>query len=83
MNISKNVAQLRREYVEFELEGIDRMCLNLYLPQVEQRLGSGGLFPRLQGAPVRLDPGGGGHEQCLSPGGARIRPAQRHPDDPF
>ena len=32
MNIAKSVAQIQRENVEFELEAIDRMYLNLYVP---------------------------------------------------
>jgi len=34
MNLSKSVAELQREHVVLELECIDRMYLNAYVPQL-------------------------------------------------
>ena len=34
MNLPQNVAELQRERVVMELEGIDRMYLNAYVPQL-------------------------------------------------
>jgi hypothetical protein len=34
MNVPQNVAELQREKIVMELEGIDRMYLNAYVPQL-------------------------------------------------
>ena len=49
MNIAKSVAQLQRENVEFELEGIDRMYLNLYVPQLASASGVAAYFRGYKG----------------------------------
>ena len=67
MTLPKNVAELQHENVAFELECIDRMYLNLYVPQLASAPGGGSLFPRGQGPPVSFDQGSGGHERGVSP----------------
>jgi hypothetical protein len=49
MNIAKSVAELQRENVEFELEGIDRMYLNLYVPQLSSASGVAAYFRGYKG----------------------------------
>ena len=42
MNVPQNVAELQREKVVMELEGIDRMYLNAYVPQLTTAAGIAG-----------------------------------------
>src|ERR1700756_6023812 len=42
MNLSKSVAELQREHVVLELECIDRMYLNAYVPQLTTEGGVAG-----------------------------------------
>src|SRR6202011_2605934 len=42
MNLSKSVAELQREHVVLELECIDRMYLNAYVPQLTSEAGVAG-----------------------------------------
>ena len=49
MNIAKNVAQLQRENIEFELESIDRMYLNFYVPQLTSAPGVAAYFRHYKG----------------------------------
>lgn len=41
MNLSPSVAQLQREHVVMELECIDRMYLNAYIPKLTSEAGIG------------------------------------------
>src|SRR4030088_3803266 len=42
MKLSKSVAELQREHVVLELECIDRMYLNAYVPQLTSEAGGAG-----------------------------------------
>ena len=42
MKLSKSVAELQREHVVLELECIDRMYLNAYVPQLTSEAGVAG-----------------------------------------
>jgi hypothetical protein len=42
MKLSKSVAELQREHVVLELECIDRMYLNAYVPQLTSEAGIAG-----------------------------------------
>ena len=42
MELSKSVAELQREHVVLELECIDRMYLNAYVPQLTSEAGVAG-----------------------------------------
>src|SRR3979411_2640622 len=44
MNLSRNVAEIIRQYVTLEVESIDRMYLNLYMPRLQHELGVLGYF---------------------------------------
>ena len=44
MNVSRSVAELQREHVVFELECIDRMYLNAYIPQLTSENGIAWFF---------------------------------------
>jgi hypothetical protein len=44
MNLSRNVAQLQREHVRFELECIDRLYLNAYVPKLTNENGVAWFF---------------------------------------
>lgn len=39
MSVARSVAQVLDEHVTYELEGIDRMYLNVYVPQLQRELG--------------------------------------------
>jgi hypothetical protein len=49
MNLPKNVAELQRENIDFELECIDRMYLNLYVPQLTSAPGVAAYFRDYKG----------------------------------
>jgi hypothetical protein len=55
MNISHNVAEIIRHHVTLEVESIDRMYLNLYVPQLQRELGVVGFF-RERGQPFAASP---------------------------
>src|SRR5664279_5363373 len=44
MNLSRSVAELQREHVVFELECLDRMYLNAYVPQLTSENGVAWFF---------------------------------------
>ena len=80
MTLPKNLAELQGENVVLELECIDRMYLNLYVPQLASAPGVAAYFRGYKGPPVRLDQGSGGHERGVSPAGARLCRAKGNPD---
>jgi len=51
MNLSRNVSEIIREHVTFEVESIDRMYLNVYQPQLQRELGVVGFFRHHRGQP--------------------------------
>jgi hypothetical protein len=44
MSIPRSVAQILNEHVTLELEGIDRMYLNVYVPRLQREAGVAGFF---------------------------------------
>ena len=44
MSIARSVAEILREHVTLELEGIDRMYLNVYVPRLQREVGVAGFF---------------------------------------
>src|SRR3979490_1072951 len=44
MNLSRNVSEIIRQHVTLEVESIDRMYLNLYMPRLQHELGVIGYF---------------------------------------
>ena len=44
MSIPRSVAQILSEHVTLELEGIDRMYLNVYVPRLQREAGVAGFF---------------------------------------
>jgi hypothetical protein len=48
-NLAKSVAELQSENVSFELECIDRMYLNLYVPQLSSAAGVASYFRHYKG----------------------------------
>ena len=44
MSISRSVAAILSEHVTLELEGIDRMYLNVYVPRLQREAGVAGFF---------------------------------------
>ena len=44
MSLSRSVAEILREQVTLELEGIDRMYLNVYVPQLQREAGVASFF---------------------------------------
>src|SRR6516164_9913996 len=49
MSIPRTVAQVLREHVTLEVEGIDRMYLNVYVPQLQRELGVVGFLRNHRG----------------------------------
>lgn len=61
--VTQSVAEMIHEQLVLEVEGIDRLCLNGYIPMLQTE---GGFihFVR-EGFADRLDGGGGGHDGGL------------------
>ena len=60
MSIPRSVAEVIREHVTLEIEGIDRMYLNVYVPQLQRESGVASFFRFHRGHPfassVLMDP---------------------------
>ena len=60
MSIPRSVAQILSEHVTLELEGIDRMYLNVYVPRLQREAGVAGFFRYHRGhrfaSSVLMDP---------------------------
>ena len=52
MSITRNVATILKEHVALEVEGIDRMYLNVYVPRLQWEQGVVGFFQNHLGQPV-------------------------------
>ena len=78
MNVARSVAEVLAEHVTFEVECIDRMYCNVYVPRlqyagglvgyVQQQLG----LPIASTAPLARSPTGSSSRSTRSPGGIRI-----------
>ena len=51
MTLPQSVATILREHVTLELESIDRLYLNVYVPPLQHALGVVGFFRRHRGQP--------------------------------
>src|SRR5260370_42663834 len=60
MSLPRSVAEILREHVTLEIEGIDRMYLNVYVPQLQREGGVASFFRFHRGYPfassVLMDP---------------------------
>jgi hypothetical protein len=52
MSITRNLATILKEHVMLEVEGIERLCLNVYVPHLQWEQGIVGLFQKHLGLPV-------------------------------
>jgi hypothetical protein len=52
MSLARSAAEVLKDHVVFELEGIDRMYLNLYMPDLQRDLGVVGFFRTHRGYPI-------------------------------
>ena len=44
MSVPRSVAELLKEHVTLEVEGIDRMYLNVYIPKLQRETGVASFF---------------------------------------
>src|SRR5258706_3382292 len=51
MSVPRSVAEVLNEHVTLEVEGIDRMYLNVYVPQLQRELGVASFFRFHRGHP--------------------------------
>ena len=51
MSLPRSVAEILREHVTLEVEGIDRMYLNAYVPGLQYESGVAAFFRRHRGQP--------------------------------
>src|SRR5438477_12376963 len=51
MSLPRSVAEILREHVTLEIEGIDRMYLNVYVPQLQRAGGVASFFRFHRGYP--------------------------------
>ena len=63
MNLSRNVAEIIREYVTLEVESIDRVYLNVYQPQLQRDLWVGWFLSFPSRSTVRFVKLDGQHDQ--------------------
>jgi len=54
MSVPRTVAEVVAKHVTLEVEGIDRMYLNVYVPQLQREVGVASFFSVLPGLSVRL-----------------------------
>jgi hypothetical protein len=52
MSVARTVAEILAEHVTLEIEGIDRLYLNVYVPQLQQTGGVVGFFRAHRGQPI-------------------------------
>jgi hypothetical protein len=52
MSVARTVAEILTEHVTLEIEGIDRLYLNVYVPQLQHVGGVVGFFRRHRGQPI-------------------------------
>jgi hypothetical protein len=55
MTVARSVADVLNDHVVFEVECIDRMYLNVYVPQLQYAAGLVGFVPPAVGIADRLD----------------------------
>jgi hypothetical protein len=63
MSLSRAAAEILREQVTLEVEGIDRMYLNVYVPALQPGRRCSQLFPILSRPPARFQRLDGSHHQ--------------------
>ena len=51
MSVARSVAEVLSEHVTLEVEGIDRMYLNVYIPQLQREVGVASFFRYHRGNP--------------------------------
>src|SRR5215204_445171 len=78
MTIARSVAEVLDQHVTLELECIDRMYLNLYVPILQAEARCRVVLPPSQGPPVRLLGADGTDESRLCRAHGGIRRARRH-----
>src|SRR5512143_2982903 len=52
MRLPRSAAEVLKDHVVLEIEGIDRMYLNVYVPDVQRDLGVVGFFRTNRGCPI-------------------------------
>jgi hypothetical protein len=52
MSVARTAAEVLKEHVVLEIEGIDRMYLNMYIPDLQRELGVVGFFRTNRGYPI-------------------------------
>ena len=52
MNVARNAAEALAEHTMLELECVDRMYLNVYVPVLQTEAGAAHLFKKVRGNPV-------------------------------
>ena len=82
MTLPKNVAELQGENVLFELECIDRMYLNLYVPQLASAPGVAACCRGYKGHRFASTKEAVAMSRGVSPAGAQLRRAKGNPDHP-
>jgi hypothetical protein len=54
MTVPQSVATILREHVTLEVEGIDRLYLNVYVPKLQRELGGRRFLPLPSGGGLRV-----------------------------
>src|ERR1700733_60982 len=79
MSIPRSVAEVLAEHITLEVEGIDRMYLNVYVPGFTAGTGCRGLLSLPSGVPVRLQRLDGSHQQGVRDSAGKVCAAGEDP----
>ena len=79
MTLPRSAADVLARHVVFELECIDRVYCNLYVPKLQRDLGVVGFIREHLGKPVASTAVLAEADRGVLRGGPRVRRRQRHP----
>ena len=79
MNVARSVAEVLAEHVTFEVECIDRMYCNVYVPRLQYAGGLVGYVHQQLGLPIASTAPLASDHRPVRPAGARVRPAASDP----
>src|SRR3982074_2964675 len=77
MTVARTVADVLSEHVAFEVECIDRMHLNVYVPQLQYAGGLLGFIHRQLGLPIASTAPAGGDHRRVHHSDTSLRPGKR------
>jgi len=74
MTVARSVRDVLTEHVLFEVDCVDRMYCNVYVPQLQYAAGLVGYVHRQLALPIASTAPAGPYHRCIRQGGALVRP---------